>query len=134
KNGAAVIVLGIDNNIRLIIAGAGEQVHVEFVLIVRGAEVRVAIAAKELETAELVLVIHVEHPGDRIGAVNSRGAVFQNVDVINQSDRYGDVQINRDAASRGMGVGSDAPAVNEHQGFLGQNTAQVNLRAPVTTV
>src|SRR5439155_1491739 len=73
----------------------------------------------------------VNHAGDGVGAVHRRGAVLQDVDVIDHGKRN---QVNVHASAESDGVQrtkGDTFSVNEHQGFFGQQAAQVELDGAV---
>src|SRR5439155_2277507 len=80
---------------------------------------------------ELVDQKEVNHAGDGVGAVHRRGAVLQDVDVIDHGKRN---QVNVHASAESDGVQrtkGDTFSVNEHQGFFGQQAAQVELDGAV---
>src|SRR6266478_2843971 len=71
--------------------------------------------------------------GNRVGAIHSRRAILQYVDVIDH--REGN-EVNVHASAEPAGVQrtkGDTFSVNEHQGFFGQQAAQVELYSTVTT-
>ena len=74
----------VNNNVGLVVTSASKEVCSLFTLIVRGAEIGVAIAGVNFEAAKLVDQPDVNHTTDRVTAVNGGSAVLQNVDVINQ--------------------------------------------------
>ena len=79
---------------------------------------------------ELVYQKDVDHAGHRVGAINGRGAIFQNVDVINH--REGN---EIDVHARGAGATDtestanpsygNAFSIDENQSFFRQQTPQV---------
>ena len=80
----AIIHLSVNNNVCFVVTGAGEEVCPLFSLIVRSAEIGVAIASVNLEAPKPVDQPNVKHTTDRVTAVNGGSAVLQNVDVINE--------------------------------------------------
>ena len=73
----------------------------------------------------------VHHTGDGVGPVHSRRAILQNVDVI---DHWEGNQINVHASTRPDGVQRtkcDTFSINQHQGFFGQQAAQVELNGAI---
>src|SRR5439155_1716973 len=95
---------------------------------------RVPIPTPDLQPTELVDQKEVNHAGDGVGAVHRRGAVLQDVDVIDHGKRN---QVNVHASAESDGVQrtkGDTFSVNEHQGFFGQQAAQVELDSTVTAV
>jgi hypothetical protein len=76
----------------------------------------------------------VDHAGDSVGAIDSRGAILQDVDVIDHGEGY-QVNVRTSAsASAGQRTISHPFAINENQGLLGQQAAQVKLDGAVTGV
>src|SRR4029077_5263821 len=99
--------------------------------VVRSAKIRVPVATSNLQPTELVDQKEVNHAGDRIGAIHSGGAVLQDVDVINHRKWK---QVNVHTAAEPDGVQrtkGDTFSVNQHQGFFGQQAAQVELNGAV---
>src|SRR5439155_26523547 len=74
-----IVHLSVNNNVRLVVTSAGEEVCPLFTLIVGGAEIGIAIAGVNFEAAKPVDQPNVKHTSDRVTAVNGRGAVRQNV-------------------------------------------------------
>ena len=76
----------------------------------------------------------VNHTSDRVRTVHSRGAILQNVDVIDHGKGY---QLNvRTSAKPGDAQRTEGHpfAVNQNQSLLRQDAAQVELDATVTTI
>src|SRR5205814_7422976 len=96
-------------------------------------QVCVSVTAPDLKPSELMYQKEVNHAGNRVGAIHSRGAILQDVDVIDH--REGN-EVNVHASAEPDGVQrtkGDTFSVNEHQGFFGQQAAQVELDSTVTT-
>ena len=76
----------------------------------------------------------VDHTSDRVGAVHSRGAILEDVHVIDHGKRK---QVNVHA-SAGSGSAQrtvgDPFAIDQNQSLLGQQAAQVELDGTVTAV
>ena len=71
----------------------------------------------------------VEDTGYRVGAVNSRCAILQDVDVIDHREgNQVDVHVFEQPAS------CDALSIDEDQSLFGQQAAQVNYDAAVTAI
>src|SRR6266404_4970289 len=84
-----------------------------------------------LDAPKFVFQKEVDHAGNRVGAIHSRRAILQDVDVIDH--REGN-EVNVHAAAEPDGVQrtkGDTFSVNEHQGFFGQQAAQVELNGAV---
>ena len=76
----------------------------------------------------------VAHASDRVRAVNSRGAILQNFNAIDHREGN-QVYINaRAETSRAQPTTGDTFSIDEHQGFFGQQTAQVELDGAVSTI
>src|SRR5947208_401187 len=123
--------IGNDYDIGLVIARAGLDPCLPFTHVVGCSEVRVPITTPDLQSTELVDQKEVNHAGDGVGAVHRRGAVLQDVDVIDHGKRN---QVNVHASAESDGVQrtkGDTFSVNEHQGFFGQQAAQVELDGAV---
>src|SRR5436189_3282787 len=79
--------IGNDHNVGLIISRAGFQPRLPLAHIVGRSEVCVPVTAPYLQPTELVYQKEVDHAGDRVGAIHSRRAILQDVDVINHWKR-----------------------------------------------
>src|SRR5205814_9818932 len=112
----------------LVVTGTCEQVAGFFTSIIGETKVGVAVAGVNLQTTEAVDQEDVDHAGHSFGAVNRRGAVLQDVDVVDQTKRE-PVEINR----RRSGVGKSS-TVLQNQGLFWIDTAQTDTGAAVTTV
>src|SRR5204863_2825111 len=99
-----------------------------FTAIVGEAKVRVAVAGVNLQTTEAVDQEHIDHASHSFGAVNRRGAVFQDVDVVDQTKREA-VEINRRRSG-----GGKSSTVLQNQGLFWIDTAQTDTGTAVTTV
>src|SRR5438046_7273005 len=84
--GGTIVGIVNDHNIFLVISRAGNHPRLELACVIGGAQVRVANTASNLQTAEFVFQKDVEHTGDRIAAINSRGAILEDVDMINHRE------------------------------------------------
>src|SRR5437899_4687020 len=82
-DGGPIVGVGNDHDIGLVISRAGNHPRLELACVIGGAQVRVANTASNLQTTEFVFQKDVEHTGHRIAAINGRGAILQDVDVIN---------------------------------------------------
>src|SRR6476660_7847533 len=126
--------IGNDHNVGLVIAGASFQPRLPLSHIVRRSKVCVPVTASNLQAAEFVDQKEVDHAGNRVGAIYSRRAILQDVDVIDHHEGK-EVDIHSLAgpgdAQRTKG---DTFSIDKHQGFLGQEAAQVELDSAVTTI
>src|SRR6266480_1883248 len=134
-DGGTIVEIGNDHDISLVISHAGFEPALQLARVVGRTHVRVAHAPSNLKTTELVYQKDVDHAGHRIGAVNGRGAVLQDVDVV---DHWEGNQINVHAGGTGAGSKStttpdygSALSIDENQSFLGEQTAQVRYNAAV---
>src|SRR5439155_2899782 len=127
-NGRRVVNPRVNHDVCLVVTGTCEQVARFFTAIVGETKVGVAVAGVNLQTTEAMDQEHVDHACHSFGAVNRRGAVLQDVDVIDQTKRE-PVEINR----RRSGVGKSS-TVLQNQGFFWIDTAQTDTRAAITTV
>src|SRR5205814_4319439 len=93
-NGRRVVNSRVNHDVGFVVTGTCEQVARFFTAIVGETKVRVAIAGVNLQTTEAMDQEDVDHAGHSLGAVNRRGAVFQDVDVVDQTKRE-PVEINR---------------------------------------
>ena len=76
---------------------------------------------------DLLLQDEVDHPGDRVRAVDRRGAAGQHFDALDHPDRdVGDIGEVAAALERHREIG-DAAAVDQHQRVVGAEAAQVDL-------
>src|SRR5438874_6043699 len=137
-DGGAILHLSVNNNIRLVVTGAGKEVCSLFALIVGGAEIGVAVAGINFEAAKPVDQPNVKHTTDRVTAVNGGSTVLQNVDVINQP-KWKQVEVHSTTEKRievvviaGKTVRRETASVLQHKGFLGRKTAQVDFRLAIT--
>src|SRR5436190_2460826 len=125
--------IGNDYNIGLVITGAGFEPCFPLAHVVGRSQICVPVTAPDLQAAKFVDQKEVGHAGNRVGAIHSRRAILQDVDVIDH--REGN-EVNVHASAEPDGVQrtkGDTFSVNEHQGFFGQQAAQVELDSTVTT-
>src|SRR5205814_3883636 len=118
----------VNHDVGFLITSTCQQVAGFFTSIIGETKVRVAVAAVNLQTTEAVNQEDVDHAGHSLGAVNRRGAVLQDVDVINQTKRE-PVEINRSRS----GVGKSS-TVLQNQGLFWIDTTQTDTGTAVTTV
>src|SRR5438874_12115500 len=125
-DGSPIAGIGNDHEIGLVISRAGNHPRLELACVIRGAQVCVANTGSNLQTTEFVFQKDIEHTGHRIAAINSGGAILQNVDVINHWERN-EIDVHSREAGRST-CGNPAAATNyrsalsidENQGFFGQ--------------
>src|SRR5215831_6359728 len=84
-NRGGVVDAGENDDVGLVVPGACEQVGGLFTSVVGETKIRVPIAGVNLQPTIAVNQKHVHHAGNRLGAVDRRCTIFQNVDVINQT-------------------------------------------------
>src|SRR6266550_7798155 len=127
-----IVKIGDDHNVGLVISHTSFQPALKLTGIVRRTHVRVPNTAPDLKTSELVDQKDVEHSGYCIGAVNGRGAILQDVNVIDH--REGN-QVDIHAAGSATQSRCRNPlSVDQNQGFLGQQAAQVWDDTAVTAI
>src|SRR6266481_6501213 len=118
----------------LVISGTGFQPRFPLAHIVGCSEIRIPVTTSDLQAAELVDQKEIHYAGDRIRAVHSGGTVLQNIDVIDHRERN-QVDVHASAESDGVQrTKSDTFPINEHQRFLGQQAAQVELDSTVPPI
>ena len=88
KAACALPEIGNDHNIGLIVAGASFQPRLPFTHVIGRSEIRVAVSATDFQAAEFVDQEEVDHASDCVGSVDGRGAILQNVDVIDHRKGY----------------------------------------------
>ena len=82
----ALVEIGNDNDVGLVIARAGFQPRFPFTHVVGRSHVCVSVSATDLQATEFVDQEEVDHTSHRIGSVHSRGAVLQDIDVIDHGE------------------------------------------------
>src|SRR5437667_10016757 len=83
-----IVGVGNDHDIGLVISRSGNHPRLELACVIRGAQVCGANTSSNLQTTEFVFQKDIEHPGNRLAAINSGGAILQDVDVINHWDTH----------------------------------------------
>src|SRR5439155_13362350 len=103
-----------------------------------GAEIGVAVAGINFEAAKPVDQPNVKHTTDRVTAVNGRGAVLQNVDVINQP-KWKQVEVHCSTEKSievvviaGKTIRREPASVLQHKSFFGSKTTQIDFRLAIT--
>src|SRR5207244_10683440 len=95
----------------------------------RRSNIRVPIRTTKLQTTELVNQEEVAHTSYGSGSVHSRGAILQDIDVINHGEwNQLDVVATEYCSLR------EAFAVYQNQGLFWQNATQVELDGTVTAI
>src|SRR6266566_1770399 len=125
-DGSPIVGIGNDHDIGLVISRSGNHPRLELACVIGCAQVRIANTASNLQTTEFVFQKDIEHACHRIAAINGRGAILQNVDVINHWERN---EIDIHSRDAGGGTCADPAAatnycsalsINENQSFFGQ--------------
>src|SRR5882724_8459633 len=135
-NGPLIVGIGNDKDVGLVISRTCYQPCLCFARVIGGAQVRVADTAADLETAEFMFQKNVDHTRHRIAAINGRGAILQDVDVINHWERN---QIDVHPGGTGPSTSSapyygSALSIDENQSFFGQQTTQVGYDAAISAI
>src|SRR5439155_3655636 len=76
------------NDVGLVIAGASFDPCFPLAHLVGSSQVCVPISTADFHTAELMEQEEVDHASDRVGTVHGRGAILEDVHVINHRKRY----------------------------------------------
>src|SRR6266498_511193 len=126
--------IGNDHNVGLVITGAGFEPCFPLAHVVGRSQICVPVTAPDLQAAKFVDQKEVDHAGDRVGSIHSRGAILQDVDVIDHREGN-EVNVHTSAEpDSGQRTKGDTFSVYQHQGFLAQQAAQVELDSTVTTI
>src|SRR5215475_13018803 len=126
-DGSPIVGIGNDYNIGLVISGAGNHPRLHLPRVVGGAQIGVADAAANLKTAELVSQKDVDHTCHCVAAINSRGAILQDIDVIDHWERN-EIDVHPGCAGSSSRYSSPTPnyghafSIDENQSFFGQQT------------
>src|SRR5206468_3711438 len=119
--------IGNDHDISLVIAGAGFDPCLPLAHLIGGSEVCVPVSPPNLESTEFVYQKEVDHTRYGVRAIHSRGAILEDVDVIDKGEGN-QVNVvtaaNPAAAQRLTGVPF---AINQNQRLFGEYTAQVQF-------
>src|SRR5437762_10526348 len=125
-DGGPIVGIGNDHDIGLVISRPGNQPRLDLACVIGGAKVGIADTASDLQTTEFVFQKDVEHTGYRIAAINGRGAILQDVDMIDHR-KWNQIDVHARDAGRGT-CGNPAAATNyrsalsidQSQSFFGQ--------------
>src|SRR4029077_11479015 len=126
-DGCPIVGIGNDYNIGLVISRAGNHPRLHLPRVVGGAQIGVADAAANLKTAELVSQKDVDHTCHCVAAINSRGAILQDIDVIDHWERN-EIDVHPGCAGSSSRYSSPTPSyghafsIDENQSFFGQQT------------
>src|SRR6266436_8855243 len=119
------------NDVSLVITGASLEPSVPFAHLIGRAHVCVAVLGSDFQTTELVNQEEVDHARDGIRSVHSRGAILEDVDVIDHRKRY-QVDVRACTAPGGtQRTEGDTFAVDQNQSLLWQQAAQVKLNGTI---
>ena len=89
------------------------------------AAARAAVLHADIGAVPLLLGDEVDHAGDGVRAVDGASAFLQHIDALDQVDRD-DVDVDR--GGRRVAVDADAAAVEQHEGALGAQATQFDVR------
>src|SRR6202035_2520351 len=112
-----------------VISGAGFDPCLPLSHVVGGSEVCVPVTAPDLKPTELVDQKVVDHTGHRVGAIDSRGAILEDFEVIDQRERNEIEVVAAVQCSR-----RKALAIYEDQSLFREQTAQGDLRSAVPAI
>ena len=126
--------IGNDHNVGLVISGAGFDPCLPLAHFIGRSHVCVSVSAPDLQAAEFVDQEEVDHAGDRVGAIHSRGAILQDVDVIDHRE-WNQVNVHASADPGAVQrTKGDTFSIDKNQSFLRQQAAQVELDGTVTAI
>src|SRR4029077_6097775 len=126
--------IGDDHNIGLVFAGTGFQPCFPLAHLVGRSHVCVPITPSDLHPTEFVYQEKVNHTGYRVRAVDGRGAILQDVNMIDHREGN-EVNVSPPAKpSVAQGTKGDTLSIYQNQSLLGQQATQIELDSAVTTV
>src|SRR5205807_8646374 len=126
---SALVEISNDNDVGLVVSRAGFQPRFPFTHVVGATEICVPVRATDLQATELVDQEEVDYTSHGICSVHSRGAVLQDINVIDH--REGN---QLDVVATEYCSLCDALAVYQNQGLFWQNAAQVQLDGTVAAI
>src|SRR6266480_822553 len=124
-----IVEIGNHHDVGLVISHARFEPGLQLTRVVGRTHVRVPHTAPDLKATELVDQKDVEHTRHRLGAVNSRGAILEDVDVIDHREG-----IEVDVHTETLPLQGDALSIDEDQRLFGQQTTQARDDSAVTAV
>src|SRR6266550_8804772 len=80
--------IGNDHDISFVVPGAGFDPALPLAHFIGRSQVCISVSAPNLQAAEFVDQEEVDHTGDRVRSIHSRGAIFKDVNVIDHRERY----------------------------------------------
>src|SRR5882724_7621552 len=80
--------IGNDHDISFVVSGAGFNPCFPLAHVIGRSHVCISVSAPNLQAAEFVNQEEVDHAGDRVRSIHSRGAIFKDVNVIDHRERY----------------------------------------------
>src|SRR5262249_10194204 len=126
--------IGNDHDIGFVISGTGFDPSLPFTHIIGRSQVCVPVGTSDFQATEFVDQEEVNHAGNRVGTIYRRGAILEDVNVVDHGKRNQvDVRASAKTSDAQRTIG-DPLAVNKNQSLLRQQTAQVKLNGTVTTV
>src|SRR5438552_8980239 len=136
EDSSPIVGIGNDHDIGLVISRAGNHPRLHLARVVGRAQVCVADTAADLETAEFVSQKDVDHPCHRITAINGRGPILQDIDVINHWE-WNEIDIHAGDAGHSSSATPNygsALSIDKNQGFFRQQTTQIRYDAAVAAI
>src|SRR5438477_5418064 len=125
-DGGPIVGIGNDHDIGLVISRAGNHPRLELACVIGGAQVGIANTTSNLHITEFVFQKDIEHTGHGIAAINGRGAILQDVDMINHWEGN-EIDVYAGDAGRGTCTNPAAApnycsafSIDENQSFFGQ--------------
>ena len=80
--------IGNDHDVSFVVSGAGFDPCLPLAHLIGRSHVCISVSAPNFQAAEFVDQEEVDHAGDRVGSIHSRGAIFKDVNVIDHRERY----------------------------------------------
>src|SRR6266404_6845984 len=77
-----------DHDISFVVSGAGFNPSFPLAHVIGRSHVCISVSAPDFQATEFVDQEEVDHAGDRVRSIHSRGAIFKDVNVIDHRKRY----------------------------------------------
>src|SRR5207302_400447 len=126
--------IGDDHDISLVISGARFQPGLPLTHFIGRSQIRVPVTAPDLQATEFVHQKEVHHAGHGVSAVDGRGTILEDVDVIDHWERNEVNVYTRTGAGGAQRTSGETFAIYQNQRFFWENTAQIELHTTITTI
>ncbi len=134
-----IVKIGNDHDIRSIVSYPSFDPALPLTCVIGRAQICVPITPSKLQTTKLVYQKNVDDTRHRIGAINGRGAILQDVDMIDHRE-WNQVDVHATSSAGAASESTSTPdygspfSVDQHQRFFGQQTAQVGYDAAIPAI